>query len=100
MGHRRTAPARQQHERYTRIGGLFTLLFAQPLSRIVAMRTSQVSHVEDALHVTVRNIAIPLPAPLDALVAEHLGERGMSLHGSCDTGWLFPGGSSGRNLTT
>jgi hypothetical protein len=24
--------------RYTRIGGLFTVLFAQPLSRIVAMR--------------------------------------------------------------
>ena len=87
-------------KRYTRIGGLFTLLFAQPLSRIVAMRTSQISHVEDALHVTFRNIAIPLPAPLDALVADHLGERGMSLHGSRDTGWLFPGGSPGRHLNT
>ncbi|MFD4323639.1 hypothetical protein ACFWQC_03330 [Nocardioides sp. NPDC058538] len=27
-------------KRYTRSGGLFLLLFAQPLSRIVAMRTS------------------------------------------------------------
>lgn len=87
-------------KRYTRIGGLFTLLFAQPLSRIVAMRTSQISHVEDTLHVTFRHIAIPLPAPLDALVADHLGERGMSLHGSRDTGWLFPGGSPGRHLNT
>lgn len=87
-------------KRYTRIGGLFTLLFAQPLSRIVAMRTSQISHVEDTLHVTFRNIAIPLPAPLDTLVADHLGERGMSLHGSRDTGWLFPGGSPGRHLNT
>lgn len=87
-------------KRYTRIGGLFTLLFAQPLSRIVAMRTTQISHVEDTLHVTFRNIAIPLPAPLDTLVADHLGERGMSLHGSRDTGWLFPGGSPGRHLNT
>src|SRR5450756_194789 len=28
---------------YTRLGGLFTLLFAQPLSRIVAMRSDQVT---------------------------------------------------------
>lgn len=87
-------------KRYTRIGGLFTLLFAQPLSRIVAMRTSRISHVDDALHVTFGNIAIPLPTPLDTLVAEHLNDRGMSLHGSRDTGWLFPGGSPGRHLNT
>jgi hypothetical protein len=87
-------------KRYTRIGGLFTLLFAQPLSRIVAMKTSQISHVDDTLHVTFRSIAIPLPAPLDTLVREHLAGRGMSLHGSRDTGWLFPGGSPGRHLNT
>lgn len=40
--------------RYTRIGGLFTLLFAllfaQPLSRIVAIRTSQVGGWAIDLH--------------------------------------------------
>ncbi|HZW44291.1 MAG TPA: hypothetical protein VFF32_07865 [Dermatophilaceae bacterium] len=87
-------------KRYTRIGGLFTLLFAQPLSRIVAMKTSQISRIDDTLHVTFRTIAIPLPAPLDTLVTEHLNHRGMSLHGSRGTGWLFPGGSPGRHLNT
>jgi hypothetical protein len=87
-------------KRYTRIGGLFTLLFAQPLSRIVAMKTSQITQIDDTLNVTFRSIAIPRPAPLDTLVREHLGSRGMSLHGSRDTVWLFPGGSPGRHLNT
>lgn len=86
--------------RYTRIGGLFTLLFAQPLSRIVAMRTSQISRVDDKMHVTFNTVAIAMPAPLEGLVEDHLGERGMSLHASRDTGWLFPGGSPGRHLNT
>lgn len=50
-------------QHYTRIGGLFMLLFAQPLSRIVAMKTSQVSHVDNTMHITFRSIAIPMPAP-------------------------------------
>lgn len=87
-------------KRYTRIGGLFTLLFAQPLSRIVAMKTTQITYVDDSLHVTFRTIAIPMPAPLGSLIAEHLNDRGLSLHASRGTGWLFPGGSPGRHLNT
>ncbi len=64
------------------------------------MKTSQVSHIDDTLHVTFRSIAMPMPAPLDTLIVEHLNDRGMSLHGSRDTGWLFPGGSPGRHLNT
>lgn len=87
-------------KRYARIGGLFLLVFAQPLSRIVAMKTSQITHINEALHVTFATIPIPMPAPLNALIAEHLGQRGMSLHGSRGTGWLFPGGSPGQHLNT
>ena len=85
---------------YTRIAGLFLLLFAQPLTRVVSMRTSQVTRIDGVLHVTFRTVAVPLPAPLDTLIAEHLDQRGMSLHGSRGTGWLFPGGSPGRHLNT
>lgn len=88
--------------RYTRIGGLFTLLFAQPLSRIVAMRTSQVTVADDD---TVRvafhnNFDIEMPAVLDDLIREHLQHRGKSLYASRGTGWLFPGGNPGRHLAT
>lgn len=87
--------------RYTRIGGLFTLLFAQPLSRIVAMRTSQVTLADDGtVRVAFNNIAIQMPAVLDDLIGEHLTHRGKSLYASRGTGWLFPGGNPGRHLAT
>jgi len=86
--------------RYTRIGGLFTLLFAQPLSRIVAMRTSQVTVADDAVHVAFSTLPIQMPAVLDDLIREHLEHRGKSLYASRDTGWLFPGGNPGRHLAT
>ena len=86
--------------RYTRIGGLLTLLFAQPLTRIVAMRTSQVTITDDAVHVTFNAIPIQMPAVLDDLMREHLQHRGKSLYVARDTGWLFPGGNPGRHLVT
>ena len=87
--------------RYTRIGGLFTLPFAQPLSSIVAMRTSQVTSVDDGtVHVAFNGIAIQMPAVVDELIREHLGHRGKSLYVSRETGWLFPGGNPGRHLAT
>lgn len=87
--------------RYTRIGGLFTLLFAQPLARIVTMRTDQVTISDDrALQVAFSEIPIQMPPVLDELIREHLKHRGKSLYAARDTGWLFPGGSPGQHLAT
>lgn len=86
--------------RYTRIGGLFMLLFAQPLTRIVAMRTDQVTLTERTVHVTFNDLPIEMPAVLDDLIREHLHHRGKSLYASRRTGWLFPGGNPGRHLAT
>lgn len=86
---------------YTRIGGLFTLLFAQPLSRIVAMRTSQVTHGEGGrVNVTFNSASIQMPAVVAELIGDHMQQRGQSLYASRDTGWLFPGGRPGRHLQT
>lgn len=85
--------------RYTRLGGLFTLLFAQPLSRIVAMRTEQVTD-HDGLFVTFADVPIQMPPVLDELIREHLADRGKSLYASRGTRWLFPGGNPGRHLAT
>jgi hypothetical protein len=87
--------------RYTRIGGLLTVLFAQPLSRIVAMRTSQITVTDDrTVHVTFNTIPIQMPPVLDDLIREHLEHRGKSLYASRQTGWLFPGGNPGHHLAT
>jgi len=85
---------------YTRLGGLFTLLFAQPLTRIVAMRTSQVNHGPDAtIHVTFGGLPIQMPPVVDDILRDHLQRRGQSPYGT-GAGWLFPGGVPGRPLTT
>ncbi len=97
---RRPTAARRDLRRYTRIGGLFTLLFAQPLSRIVAMRTSQVTLSEDSVHITFSTLPIQMPAVLDDLIREHPDHRGKNLYASHGTGWLFPGGSPCRHLAT
>ena len=49
----------EQISLYARIGGLFTLLFAQPLEKIVAMRTNQIN-VEDDGRVLVAFDTIPI----------------------------------------
>ncbi len=86
--------------RYTRIAGLLTLLFAQPLSRIVAMRTSQVTVTARVVQITFSAIPVQMPPILDDLIREHLNHRGKSLYASRETGWLFPGGNPGRHLAT
>lgn len=86
--------------RYTRIGGLFTLLFAQPLSRLVAMRVDQVSEIDGRVHVAFRSVPIQMPALVDHLIRDHLKDRGKSLYASRGAQWLFPGGNPGRHLAT
>lgn len=86
---------------YTRIGGLFVLLFAQPLSRICRMRKTQVDIGGDGrVFVTFESSPVEMPEVLDALIEEHLSRRGQASYASRDTQWLFPGGTPGNHLGT
>jgi hypothetical protein len=86
---------------YTRIAGLFMLLFAQPLAHICRMRTDQVDHRPDGtIFVTFERTPIQMPDPLAAIIGEHLQRRGQASYASRDNGWLFPGGIPGRPLAT
>lgn len=82
-----------------RIGGLFILLFAQPLETIVAMRTDQVV-IDDAGRVTVSFDAVPVEMPpgLDDLIRRHLPRPGAPSTASTDHGWLFPGRNPGGHI--
>jgi len=86
---------------YTRVAGLFTLLFAQPLARITRMRAEQIAVDQDG-HVTVTfdSFPIELPEPLDRLVLAQLARRGQASYASHPDHWLFPGGIPGRHLVT
>jgi len=86
---------------YTRIGGLFMLLFAQPVTDICRMRTSQVDASPGGpVRVTFDSTPIEMPDHLAELIRTHLGRRGQASYASRDSGWLFPGGIPGRPLAT
>lgn len=86
---------------YTRIAGLFMLLFAQPLAHICRMRTDQVDLREDGtVLVTFERTPLQMPEPLGQIIREHLQRRGQASYASRDNGWLFPGGIPGRPLVT
>ena len=84
---------------YARLGGLFTLLFAQPLETVVAMRADQVALEDDGrVFVTFDTLPIEMPPGLDDLIRRHLTRPGTPSIVSNDHGWLFPGRNPGRHL--
>jgi hypothetical protein len=86
---------------YTRVAGLFTLLFAQSLTRICSMRADQISTREDGVvTVTFDTVPIELPERLDQLVLQQLARRGQASYASHPDTWLFPGGIPGKHLAT
>jgi hypothetical protein len=86
---------------YTRVVGLFMLLFAQPLTRACSMRTDQVNAPNDgAVLVTFQSTPVEMPEPLDTLIRQQLAQRGKASYASRDNGWLFPGGIPGRPMAT
>lgn len=88
------------HPAHIRLAGLFTLLFAQPLNRIVAMRLQQIHATETDVLVTFANDPIEMPPILDDLLRNYLTTRAERLVETSDPGWLFPGGQPGRHLVT
>ncbi len=84
---------------YARIGGLFTLLFAQPLETIVAMRANQITIEDDGrVLVAFDGIPIEMPPGLDELIRRYLGTPRTPSIASRDHGWLFPGRHPGRHM--
>lgn len=84
---------------YARIGGLFTLLFAQPLQTVIAMRAEQVTLEDDGrVLVTFDTIPIEMPPGLDTLLRRYLDKPGTPSIVSREHGWLFPGRHPGRHL--
>lgn len=84
----------------TRLAGLFTLLFAQPLNRIVAMTTSQVHITADQVFVTFADDPIQMPPILDDLLHDHITNNTAPPTPGDTAHWLFPGAQPGRHLVT
>jgi hypothetical protein len=84
-----------------RVAGCLLLLYGQPLSRIAAMTTSQVTRHDDQTLIRLGRHDMPVPGPLaDAtlqLIKDSRSYRGVGSPPA--TTWLFPGHLPGRPIT-
>ncbi|MBP2266198.1 hypothetical protein J3A64_004843 [Pseudarthrobacter sp. PvP004] len=84
-----------------RVAGILLLLYAQPLTKVAAIRTSAVT-VDEAtgrLRITLGKHPLPIPPPFAELLKQHLRTRpNLGTGTSAQSPWLFPGGRAGHHL--
>lgn len=83
-----------------RVVGLLILLYAQPLSRITRLTTDDVSFDEqDRMLIRLGNPPVPVPAPFDQIIADHLAARPhLTTAANPHSNWLFPGRRAGQPM--
>ncbi len=84
-----------------RVAGCLLLLYGQPLSRVAAMTTSQITRRDGQACLRLGRHDVPVPGPLASAV-DQLVSGGRSYRGVGSppaTTWLFPGHLPGRPIT-
>ena len=82
-----------------RAAGVLLLLYAQPLVRIVALRTTDIQTRDDGLQLSLGKHPTPVPAPFAELLLTHLNDRpNLNTGGGSDSPWLFPSTRAGQHL--
>ena len=85
---------------YVRVAGLFMVLFAQPLTRVLRMRTAQVALESDGkVFTTFAEVPIEMPPGVDSLIRGILANGSTGSYTKTGTEWLFPGRNPGRAIT-
>ena len=84
-----------------RVAGCLVLLYAQQLSRIVAITVDQVTQRDGEVHLRLGMQEVVIPEPLGALIVELVatGRRYVGVGSPAHTPWLFPGLFPGRPLS-
>lgn len=84
-----------------RVGGCLLLLYGQPLSRIAAITTDQITHRAEQVFLRFGHHDVHLPEPLASLVVALArdGRRYLGVGSPATSSWLFPGHLPGRPLT-
>ena len=84
-----------------RVAGLLVLLYAQPMTAIIELTVEQVTRSADGVFLSLGEIPLQLPEPLDVLVARMVDNH----HGHASVArqqrspWLFPGAHPGRHIS-
>lgn len=83
-----------------RVAATFLLLYAQPVVKIAAMKSTDVILTPDGLRLSLgEGDPAPVPEPFAALLTEHLAARpNMRTGSSSGSQWLFPGYRAGQHI--
>lgn len=83
-----------------RVAGVLLLLYAQPLVKVAALKTTAIDATDDGMRITLGADAAPVPAPFAELLTEHLDNRTNLRTGAATATnpWLFPGRNAGKHL--
>ncbi|MCC6496889.1 MAG: hypothetical protein IT193_11615 [Propionibacteriaceae bacterium] len=82
-----------------RLIGTLILLYAQPLQRILHLRTDHILAGTDETTITLNKTPIPVPPAVENLISGYLNHRGSHLPATDpDNPWLFPGRHPGHAL--
>lgn len=83
-----------------RVAATLLLLYAQPIVKIAAMKSTDVILTPDALCLSLGEAEpVPVPEPFAALLRKHLEARPNLQTGTgTDSQWLFPGYRPGQHL--
>jgi hypothetical protein len=84
-----------------RVAGCLLLLYGQPLSRIAAMTTSQVTRSGHQTLIQLGRHHVPVPDPLATAITQLItdGRSHRGVGSPQQTTWLFPGHLPGRPIT-
>lgn len=83
-----------------RIAGILVLLYAQPLTKIAALHTADISCVNAEARIALGKDPIPVPEPFASQLNYHLHNRPnmRTAGGTRGTPWLFPSHHPGQHL--
>ena len=80
--------------------GLLLALFAQPLTRIAALRMDDLDLTSDEVQITLGTHGpIPVPEPFGQILRDHAANRGpRNIEVNRTSPWLFPGNRPGQHI--
>ncbi|OIN80733.1 hypothetical protein [Mycobacterium malmoense] len=83
-----------------RVAGVLLLLYAQPLTKIAALRTTAIALADGETRIALGKEPIPVPEPFASQLNYHRHNRPnmRTAGGAIGTPWLFPSNRPGRHL--
>lgn len=83
-----------------RAAGLLLALFAQPLTRVAALRMDDLDLTGDEVQITLGPYGpIPVPEPFGQVLRDHAANRGpRNIEVNRSSPWLFPGNRPGQHI--